>query len=226
MTLRYPVLALVALLLCSCGASRKAQEDTFYNRRNELRVKTQKKLFSSRTYAFGDFTTGDRGDGVDRKLVPFRGQSAFHFTFRDNRNNSSRVEALYVQAGDLKDKTLPALLTDDGNLRLYYAYLAGGSFSTLKNWELIIKNPTYEGLSSGDQVGLLRSPTDLLEVHAHNRFGSPGSYDNMVYEFRLSGLVVGAVQLNGDQKVWLARDLNEETRFAVAAVIAALLQKP
>jgi hypothetical protein len=41
----------------------------------------------------------------------------------------------------------------------------------------------------------------------------------------LKGVTVAAVRINGDQKVWLDKQLNRKIRFALAGAIASLLMK-
>lgn len=223
----YLLLGTVALLVVfSCGSSRKAAQDTFYNKYNELDVKSRKKLFSSRYYSFGPYQTGQKEKGVSSSLINFKTQQdPFHTSLSDGYNNTTSIEAVYTKRNDLKNKTLPYVFSDHDQGQIFYAWVGGGSVNSLKNWELIIKNPTYSELKNNEQIGIFQSVDDQITVHANNQFGHGGSYDNMCYEFRLRGVPVAAVQVNGDDRVWLDKQLDKQTSFALAGAITALLMK-
>lgn len=217
---------ILLLSLFSCGTSRKAVQDTFYNKYNEMNVKSKKKLFSSRYYTFGPYQTGKKEKGVSASLINFKTQQdPFHASLSDGYNNTTSVEAVTTVRNDLQNKTLPYIFNDVNLGQIFYAWVGGGSMNSLKNWELIIKNPTYADLKNNEQIGVFQSVDDLFTVHANDRFGSSGSYKNMCYEFRLRGVPVAAVQVNGDNKVWLDKQLDRETSFALAGAITALLMK-
>lgn len=222
-------IALIALVaVASCGSARRSSEDNFYNRHNQLGVKTKDGLFSSRHISFGDYSTTQKESGVDKNIINFSSQRApFHFSMQDNQGNATTIQAVYTTKKDLENKHLTSLFDSVGEkAEIFYAWIRGGSVNALKNWELIVKNPTYEGLSRGEQVGIFRSLNEVLTVHANNRFGTTGSYDNMCYEFRLKGVPVGAVQLNGDERIWLDKQLDRETRFALAGALSSFLMSP
>lgn len=224
--LYYLLGGIIMLSLFSCGTSKKATQDSFYNKYNELSVKSKKKLFSSRYYTFGPYQTGTKEKGVDASLINFKTQqNPFHASLNDGYNNTTSVQAVTTVRSDLQNKVLPFVLKDNNQGQIFYAWVGGGSMNALKNWELIIKNPTYAGLKDNEQVGVFQSVDDIITVNANNRSGSEGSYNNLTYEFRLRGVPVAAVQVNGDNKVWLDKQLDRETSFALAGAITALLMK-
>lgn len=216
--------SLLLLLFMSCGTSKKAIQDNFYNRHNELNVKSKKKLFSSRFYTFGPYETGKKEKGVNKSIIGFETQQQpFHISLSDGYNNTTSIQAVYTTLPDLKNKGLPYLFNKADQGQIFYAWVGGGSMNALKNWELIVKNPTYAGLQNNEEVGIFQSVDEDFTVNANNRFGTTDSYNNICYEFRLRGVPVAAVQVNGDYKVWLDKQLDKETSFALAGAIAALL---
>lgn len=224
--LQYLIAFLCIIVFASCGSSRKGMENDFYNKHNELKVKAKNGLFSSLHITFGPYTTGEKQSGIDKNIINFASKRApFHFSLNDNGGNSTAVQAVYTDKSSLEAKRLPAILDTTRTGDIFYAWVRGGSVNALKNWELMIKNPTYAGLASDDQVGVFRSPTELITVHANNRFGTGGSYTNMCFEFKLRGVSIGAVTVNGDNRVWIDRQLDKETRFALAGAIASLMMR-
>lgn len=218
--------AAMLFFLFSCGTAKRTTEDSFYNKYNKLEVKSKKKLFSSRYYTFGPYETGKKEKGVSANLISFKTrENPFHVSLSDGQGNTTLIQAVYTLRSDLQNKVLPFVLRDVDQGRIFYAWIGGGSMNSLKNWELLIKNPTYAGLKDNEQIGVFQSVDDLFSVHANNRFGHAGSYNNMCYEFRLRGILVAAVQVNGDNNVWLDRQLDKETGFALAGAITALLLK-
>lgn len=214
------------LLLFSCGISKRATNDSFYNKYNELDVKSKKKLFSSRYYTFGPYETGKKEKGINKSIVSFKTQrDPFHISLSDGHNNTTSIQAVYTSLHDLKNKNLPYIFNTSGQGELFYAWVGGGSMNALKNWELIVKNPTYTELKNNDEVGVFQSVDEDFTVNVNNRFGSPDSYDNICYEFRLRGVPVAAVQVNGNNRVWIDKQLDQETSFALAGAITALLVK-
>lgn len=224
--LLYFIGGIVLLSLFSCGSARKTVQDSFYNKYNQLDVKSKKKLFSSRYYTFGAYQTGKKAKGVDASLISFKTQQdPFHASLSDGYNNTTSIQAVYTVRSDLQNKVLPYVLGDINQGQIFYAWVGGGTMNALKNWELIIKNPTYADLKNNEEIGVFQSVNDRFSVHANNRFGSEGSYKNMCYEFRLRGVPVAAVEVNGDNTVWLDKQLDRETSFALAGAITALLMK-
>lgn len=216
----------LAVVLGSCGTTRRTAENDFYNKHNELKVKAKNGLFSSLHFTFGPYSTGEKASGVDKQIISFATSRApSHFSITDGDGHTSAVQAVYTDKRSLEDKRLPEALDTIRYGEIFYAWIRGGSQNALKNWELMVKNPTYTQLADNQEVGVLRSLTDLIEIHANNRFGSPDSYDNMCFEFQLRGVPVAAVTVNGLVRIWIDRHLDDQTKFAVAAAIASLLMR-
>lgn len=225
-TLQYLVTVLSLGAVVSCGSSRKTVENDFYNKRNELKVKAKDGLFSSLHITFGSYTSDEKERGVDKHIINFQTQRApFHFSFKDGDGNTTSVQAVYTDKGSLRGKDLPGVLDSMRSGEIFYAWVRGGTVNTLKNWELMVRSPTYQNLASDDQIGEFRSVTEAISVHAHDHFGTRDSYDNMCFEFRLRGVPIGAVTVNGDNRVWIDRQLDPETRFALAGAIASLIMR-
>jgi len=219
--------AIWVTLAVSCGTSSKTVENDFYNKRNELSVTSKDGLFSSRHISFGSYTSGEKENGVDKHIINFPAQRApFHFSFNDADGNTTSVQAVYTDRASLKGKYLPGVLDSMGTGEIFYAWVRGGTVNALKNWELMVRNPTYQNLVNDDEVGEFHSLTENISVHAHDRFGSSNSFTNMCFEFRLRGVPIGAVTVNGKKnRVWIDRQLDAETRFALAGAIAALIMR-
>jgi hypothetical protein len=107
---------------------------------------------------------------------------------------------------------------------VFYAWIGGG-VNKLKNWELVVAKPTYEGLKQNAQTGVFRSVNEVFTVHANNRFSRDNSYHHLCMDFQLRGVPVAAVELNGQKNVWLDARLDDQERFALAGALAALLMK-
>lgn len=220
------IAAWILIGLGSCATSRKSTENDFYNKHNELNVQSKDGLFSSLHITFGSYTTGEKESGVDKNIIQFGTERApFHFSLSDNQGNTTSVQAVYTNKDNLESRHLPEMFDSIRNVEIFYAWVRGGTINALKNWELMVKNPTYEGLGKDEEVGVFRSLGELITVHANNRFGSPGSYANMCYEFRLKGVRIAAVMVNGAKRVWLSRQLDKESKFALAGAIAAFLMR-
>lgn len=211
----------------SCSTMRKVNQDNLYNRHNEVKAKVKKGLFSSMTVSFGNYNTGKKEKGVDKHIINFRDQSnPFNFSLNDNSGNITSVQAVYTQKKDLSVNNLPDFINDmNDGASVYYSWIRAGSANTLQNWELILKNPTYDGLKQDAQTGVLQTSNQIITVHAHNRFGSPDSYENMCYEFQLQGVPVAAVQVNGKNKVWMEKQLDPSVKFVIAGAIASILMR-
>src|SRR5699024_5544669 len=107
---------------------------------------------------------------------------------------------------------------------VFYAWVINSSDYELDNWELILKNPSFEELDKDIAIGVLSSPRDEMEVYANNRSGKIQSYEELTFEFRLKGFSVAAVQVNGDRKyVWMDPRLDERRKYALAGAMAAIL---
>jgi hypothetical protein len=213
-------------LMAACGIFKHTPDDPFYNQRNELLVKTKHGLFSGKHLTFGSYQTGNKGKGVDDKIINFKKlRSPFHFSFEGPAGNSTTVQATYTNLRDMGNTHLPRMLDSLSQAELFYAWIRGGTANALKNWELILKNPTYEDMADNREVGVFRSLDESLTVHASDRFGTGTSYRHLCFEFRLKGVPVAAVRVNGDEKAWMDTQLNEETRFALAGAMAALLMR-
>lgn len=218
------VLCVAALV--SCGSSRKTVENDFYNKRNELKVTSRDGLFSALRIRFGSYSSGEKEKGVDKHIISFSTQRGpFHFSFQDAGGNTTSIQAVYTDRMSLRDKDLPGVLDSMGSGEIFYAWVRGGTVNALKNWELMVRSPTYQNLASDDQIGEFRSLTEVISVHAHDKFGTRDSYTNMCFEFRLRGVPIGAVTINGKNRVWIDRQLDPETRFAVAGAIASLIMR-
>lgn len=219
---------LISLLTAySCSITKNMNQDNLYNRHNEVKAKVKNGLFSSKTVSFGNYSTGKKEKGVDKHIINFRDQSnPFHFSLNDNNGNITSVQAVYTQKKDLSVNNLPDFFNGmaDG-ASVYYSWIRGGSVNALQNWELILKNPTYEGLKQDAQTGVLQTANQIITVHANNRFGSPASYQNMCYEFQLQGVPVAAVQVNGKDKVWMEKQLDPSVKFVIAGAIASILMR-
>lgn len=211
----------------SCSTTRKMNQDNVYNRHNEVKVKIKKGLFSSRTVSFGNYGTGKKEKGVDKHIINFENQSnPFHFSLNDNNGNITTVQAVYTQKKYLSSIILPDFFDNiNDGASVFYSWIRGGTANTLQNWELILKNPTYEGLKQDAQTGVLQTSNQIITVHANNRFGTPDSYQNMCYEFQLQGVPVAAVQVNGKDKVWMEKQLDPSIKFVIAGAIASILMR-
>lgn len=224
--LRILAMLLPLAVLASCGSLRKTAENDFYNKHNELKVKVKKGLFSSRHLTFGSYRTGKKESGVDKNIIDFNSQrGGFHFSFNGDAGNGTSVQAVYTDRASLRERQLPRLLDSVRTGEIFYAWMRGGMAGTLKNWELMVKTPSYQEMAGGDEVGVFRSLTETFTVNANDRFGSKDSYTNLCFEFRLRGVPVAAVTLNGDNRVWIDRQLDRETRFAIAGALAALMMR-
>lgn len=223
----YATLAFALLSAYSCGTTKNVYEDTFYNKHNELSLKVKKKILGGKYITFANFTTGSQGKGVDKRVIHFDDQTnPFHFSLNDNSGNITNVQVVTTQKKDLASYNLPDIFNNaDDGAQIFYAWFSGGPSNSLQNWELILKNPTYEGLKHDDQTGILRTVNQVIAVHANNYFGSPDSYDKICYEFRMQGVPVAAVEVNGKNKVWMNVQLDAATKFAIAAAISSLLMR-
>lgn len=220
----YMLLGLAVVSLSSCSILKGNSEDGFYNSRNALKVKSKDGLFSSLHVSFGGYATGNKEKDVNGHIISFKDQrSPFHFSLKDGDGNAASVQAVITGIKDLQNKNLPALMVGEDHQDIFYAWIGG--VNTLRNWELMVRKPTADELSHQDQVGIFRSVDEIFSVHGNNRFMKAGSSEDMSYEFRLKGVTVAAVRINGDQKVWLDKQLNRKTRFALAGAIASLLMK-
>lgn len=213
-------------LVTACGIFKNSTDDPFYNQRNELRVKTKHGLFSGKHLVFGGYKTGNKAKGVDDKIIDFKTLRApFHFSFNGPQGSSTSVQATYTEVTALGGMRLPPVLDSLSQAEVFYAWIRGGTVNTLKNWELLLKNPTYADMAGNREVGVFRSLDESLSVHASDRFGTGSSYRQLCFEFRLKGVPVAAVRVNGEEKAWMDRQLDEETRFALAGAMAALLMR-
>lgn len=211
------------LWLASCGVLRHTAEDGFYNHRNELKVKKRNGLFSSLHVSFGAYSTGNKEKGVDARIITFKTRrNPFHFSYHDKAGHRAVAECVTTDRHDAPPADISLMSSDPKDI--FYAWIGGG-VNKLRNWELIVANPTYEGLKQNTRIGVFRSVDEVFDVQANNRFSSDNSYHNMCMEFRLRGVPVAAVELNGKARIWLDSRLDEQTRFALAGALAALLMK-
>jgi hypothetical protein len=214
------------MMVTSCGIFKHRADDPFYNKRNELRVKSKRGLFPGKHITFGGYQTSRKEKGVDSKIISFKRQrSPFHFSLDGPAGNATSVQATYTDAGDLGATSLPRMFDSLTHAELFYAWIRGGTVNALKNWELILNNPTYQDMIDRREVGVFRSLDESISVHASDRFATGTSSHPLSFEFRLKGVPVAAVRVNGDEKIWMDRQLNEETRFALAGAMAALLMR-
>lgn len=222
----YVMAAVLFLSFASCGTLKKNAVDTLYNKHNREKVKVKKGLFSSSRAAFGDFTTNSMKDGVDKRIISFsKREQPFHFTLSEKETPLVKVQALYTDKASLSGKELPSSFYDAGITKVFYAWISGSTANNLNNWELLLKNPSYEELSKDAVIGALRSSNDIIDVHANDRSGHH-NYDELTYEFQLRGIPVAAVQVNGRRKyVWMEPGLSPEVKYAIAGAISALLLK-
>jgi hypothetical protein len=220
------LIVLTFSLLCgsSCSLFRPTgSEDGFYNRRNELKVKKRNGLFSSLHVSFGAYSTGNKEKGVDTRIITFKTRrSPFHFSYRDKAGHSGVAECVTTDSRDAPGADVSFISSDVQDV--FYAWIGGG-VNKLRNWELVMAKPTYEGMKQNTRVGVFRSLNEVFDLQANNRFSSDNSYHNMCIEFRLRGVPVAAVELNGKARIWLDSRLDEQTRFALAGALAALLMK-
>lgn len=223
----YALAVLALLFISSCGTLRNGSGSTLYNKHNRDKVKIKDGLFSSPRAYFGNFATSSIDRGVNKQLISFKKlQDPFHFTLTENETTSVKVEAVYTTKASFKKKELPEIFSYSDVQKIFYAWISGSSANTLKNWELIVKNPSYQELSGNGITGVLRSADDELEIHANNRSGNSQSYDELCFEFQLKGIPIAAVQVNGKKKyVWMQSTLSDEIKYAVAGAMAALLLK-
>ncbi len=224
--INYVLMALMVLSVTSCGIFKNEATSSLYNKHNRERVKVKKGLFSSRRASFGNFSTNSIKDGVDKRIISFnKKENPFHFTLSEGENMLINVQALYTDKPSLSGKELPSSFYSANISKIFYAWISGSAASNLNNWELILKNPSYEELAQNAIVGELRSSNDFIDVHSNDRSGNH-NYDGLTYEFQLKGLPIAAVQVNGKRKyVWMESGLNQEVRLALAGAISAILLK-
>lgn len=214
-------------MTASCGLLNKSADSSLYNKRDREKVKIKKGLFSAKRASFGHYSTSPIEDDVNQRIISFATQQdPFHFTLSENDEARVSVQAVYTDKNSLEDKTLPASFHQADIKKIFYAWISGSTVNNLNNWELIVKNPSYEELAQNAMIGVLRSSSEEVEVHANSRSGNVQSYESLTYEFQLKGIPVAAVQVNGKRKyVWIRSILNEEIKNAVTGAMAALLLK-
>ena len=224
--IRYTFITVGLLVfIASCGMLKNGHSDALYNKHNREKVKIKKGLFSAPRALFGSFTTTAVDKGVTKRVIPFKTrQEPFHFSLNEQEVAKVSVQAAYTDKESLADKDLPASFSSAAISNIFYAWISGSTANNLDNWELIVKNPSYEELSSNAEIGILRSSNAEISVHASNRPGGSGGYDALCFEFQLKGIAVAAVQTKGKrQYVWMQQGLNEEVKYAIAGAAAALL---
>ncbi len=211
----------------SCGILNKGSDGSLYNKRDREKVKIKKGLFSAKRASFGHYSTTPIEDNVDQRIISFATQQgAFHFTLSENEEATVNVQAVYTDKNSLDNKRLPTTFYQADIKKIFYAWISGSAVNNLNNWELIVKNPSYEELTQNAVIGVLRSSSEEVEVHANSRSGDVQSYESLTYEFQLKGIPVAAVQVNGRRKyIWIRSILNEEIKNAVVGAMAALLLK-
>lgn len=224
----YTIAAVCLMLLtASCGILNKKSDHSLYNKHNREKVKIKDGLFSAKKVFFGIYSTTSIEDGVNKSIVSLSHlHQPFHFTLMENEANTVSVQAANTDKESLKDKTLPESFSQSASKKIFYAWISGSTANNLNNWELILKNPSYEELAKNDIVGVLRSSEEDIDVHANSRSGDIQSYDALCYEFQLKGIPIAAVQVAGKRKyVWMQQTLKKDIKNAVTGAIAALLLK-
>lgn len=224
----YTLAALCILLLtASCGILNNGSVHSLYNKHNREKVKIKDGLFSSKRVIFGKYATASIEDNVNKRIISFdTQQQPFHFTLSKDEKEIVGVQAVYTNMKSLKTKSLPSSFSQSDINKVFYAWISSSAANNLNNWELILKNPSYEELAKNEVVGVLRSSEEEIEVHANSKSGNVQHYESLCFEFQLKGIPVAAVQVNGKRKyIWVKPALKENVKNAVTGAMAALLLK-
>ncbi|RAJ01560.1 hypothetical protein LX64_03776 [Chitinophaga skermanii] len=220
-------LKLLLSLLALCAFTPSTTKD-IYDDANEWKVSIDDGWFTAKIVQYGPYTTSSKRTGVIKSSPAERFKEkklAFNYTVT-SVHDTSNVQVLYTPAIAFMEAGLPNYLEPKTNSsNYYYAVFSYPQKADSIKGEMILKAPHYLMLNDNKSIGVLTQGKKEFTITANNKFGIVNSYEKMCYEIRDRKKVIAAYRVEKVPKMWVAQNIDDNTKSLVAAAFGALLLK-